>query len=764
MKIFRLCPTPAHASKIRDAYRLTGLTFAKQLQIYRSENLLLPGGWASCMEEEGFEVFETCCDDMYLQESWAIENNGGYLVRGHNPLLKILEMQIKVFNPDILFLYAGASFIISRQMRDAIREVSHKNMSIVVFWGDEIPPGETYSGFFGDIDLAFCSSTIYQNFFEGAGIKAFTIGNAFDPSLKYEIPPLKKHNFIFCGTAGFCIPDHWHRFNLIKKLLNLTCLDVYSNERANFPKIQKGFRDHLRDLILLISTKLPRQLIAVISLHPRLSRLMNLALQAKAMGVPVEILKPLPELKGEHPMLHLFRNEKSLASQFPVRVKSPKVLVGDYLKLLAESRIVLNIHRSEEADIGNIRCFEATGVGSCLLTDHREGLRYFFDVDNDIVTFETPEECVEKVRYLLENPLEAERIAKNGRLATLSRHTVAARCKKIAEILRQEQKKKEIVPKVLFATYDLEYYPLSYDIAFFIQAAEVERKNLGCNTILLNIIAPQNIDNQAGVSKEVYSVVDGRAREFRLNNICVQMAQLMPSVAGITIKYEKARNVQQKIENLDVIEYPIGRPGHNNFYKLLNKYPSDVAGFTGSIEAHRFISKWLQNFADGRKVICVSLRQYQVDKERNSNIAEWARFLEWVDKREYAIVVLPDTDHIADFYKSPLGIYPTFEPACFQVDLRMALYEASYLNMFVSNGPAFAATLFKGINYLMFKIMQPDIPLVSSDTLKWLGYEIGGTPKYATIYQRWVWESDTADVLYREFLKMDKLLRMHGPI
>jgi hypothetical protein len=162
MRIFRLCPTPRHARDIRERYSLEGRPFAEEIEVYRTENLLLPGSWAKCMADEGFEVFETCYNDLQLQESWARENSCGYLAAEPDSLFKILEAQINLFHPEILFLYAGVAFIITRDVRDRIRRIAPKDMSIAVYWGDEIPPGQLYADYFGDIDIAFCSSPIYQ--------------------------------------------------------------------------------------------------------------------------------------------------------------------------------------------------------------------------------------------------------------------------------------------------------------------------------------------------------------------------------------------------------------------------------------------------------------------------------------------------------------------------------------------------------------------------------------------------------------------------
>ena len=50
-----------------------------------------------------------------------------------------------------------------------------------------------------------------------------------------------------------------------------------------------------------------------------------------------------------------------------------------------DNNFVLNIHSDEFWLItgGNIRMFEATGVGSCLLTDHKQNLQDLFIPDEE---------------------------------------------------------------------------------------------------------------------------------------------------------------------------------------------------------------------------------------------------------------------------------------------------------------------------------------------------------------------------------------------
>ncbi len=89
---------------------------------------------------------------------------------------------------------------------------------------------------------------------------------------------------------------------------------------------------------------------------------------------------------------------------------------------------------------------------------------------------------------------------------------------------------------------------------------------------------------------------------------------------------------------------------------------------------------WATGFATvsgPKKILCITLRQYAYDPQRNSNLPAWEAFLGRVDPAEFSIVIVPDTDRFADIKVPFGGKYPIFTPACFDVDLRFALYEAA---------------------------------------------------------------------------------------
>ena len=63
-----------------------------------------------------------------------------------------------------------------------------------------------------------------------------------------------------------------------------------------------------------------------------------------------------------------------------------------------------------------MRLYEATGVGSLLITDQKDNLGELFEVGKEVVAYSSIEEAAELIRYYLDHPDEASEIARAGQL------------------------------------------------------------------------------------------------------------------------------------------------------------------------------------------------------------------------------------------------------------------------------------------------------------------------------------------------------------
>jgi spore maturation protein CgeB len=63
------------------------------------------------------------------------------------------------------------------------------------------------------------------------------------------------------------------------------------------------------------------------------------------------------------------------------------------------------------------------------------GVDLLFKENDDIVYFDTMDECVEKINFFIKNSDERNRIASNGYKKVLANHTITSRVTKLLSIL-----------------------------------------------------------------------------------------------------------------------------------------------------------------------------------------------------------------------------------------------------------------------------------------------------------------------------------------
>jgi len=110
----------------------------------------------------------------------------------------------------------------------------------------------------------------------------------------------------------------------------------------------------------------------------------------------------------------------------------------DMYGLLASSQITLNRHIDiAEGYANNMRLYEATGMGACLLTDAKANLPCLFEPDQEVVTYSSPAEAVSKLKQLIAQPEAAAAIAARGQARTLKHHTYSQRMAELVALLQR---------------------------------------------------------------------------------------------------------------------------------------------------------------------------------------------------------------------------------------------------------------------------------------------------------------------------------------
>jgi spore maturation protein CgeB len=143
----------------------------------------------------------------------------------------------------------------------------------------------------------------------------------------------------------------------------------------------------------------------------------------------------LLEAVAERYDLKLWGNRpQALPASSPLhRCHQGEVWGADMYQVLRRSRITLNSHIDLAGnDAGNMRLFEATGVGAFLLTDFKDNLDTLFAPDREVAVWRSIDECLKGIDHHLGDDRSRAEIAHAGQARTMAQHTYRHRT---AEIL-----------------------------------------------------------------------------------------------------------------------------------------------------------------------------------------------------------------------------------------------------------------------------------------------------------------------------------------
>jgi len=145
--------------------------------------------------------------------------------------------------------------------------------------------------------------------------------------------------------------------------------------------------------------------------------------------------------------------------------------------------------------------------------------------------------------------------------------------------------------------------------------------------------------------------------------------------------------------------------------------------------------------AGGPAPVTITLRELDTWKHRNSNLKEWLKFADDLEKQGERVIFLRDTAKAGE----PLLNRETSPLASTNLHVRMALYEQAKINLFVPNGP-WNLQLFGTRPWLMFNEVSESDPYFCNTPKFWSesqGIEEGTQFPWSAPDQRIIWKADT---------------------
>lgn len=341
----------------------------------------------------GIDAHCIIANDKRLQSKWNFKGN-----ESHVPD-QLLFDQINYFQPDVLFI-ENITFL-DEELIDKIRcEIR----SVKLIAGYHCAPynSELLSRF-RKLDLLITCTPGLLKEFSDAGVKTWLVYHGFDDQVlpKINISPEKKHGLVFSGSLTTGTGFHDARIIFIEEIIKKGIdIELYANLEDKLKVRTKQAAFHL----------------------------------SRMLGE-----KWFKKLAKRIPSFEYAPSSASYYSADLLGKKHDPVYGTDMYQLFASSKVILNFHVGAAGNYaGNMRMFEVTGIGSCLLTDNKVNMTSLFLPDIEVITFDNPEECIEKVIWLLENESERQKIADAGQAKTLLSHTVKDRCLQMIDIMESE--------------------------------------------------------------------------------------------------------------------------------------------------------------------------------------------------------------------------------------------------------------------------------------------------------------------------------------
>lgn len=410
--------------------------YAQQQKVLFQNAYVHGDGFSRTMVTLGHDAHEIVYDLQILQQTWAKEK--GIKYDPHHWQDDIVSAQIKDIKPDVIFFQGIYPLPLS--LRKNLKAYFPSVKLIVIHRGyPGVSPDTLHQ--LAEADVLLMGSPVLVEKCKDAGLRPHLVYHSFDEAILERIgvnDPIghnPKYDLTFIGSSGYGYGlGHQSRYWALVDLIQRTNLELWVHDRAKrkesglkTAKAQTGkslkrFLEYANVEMLgkmltpsLVANKLRRVILELIEQKRE-------ALQKNHRDATKDERKP---------------PTKPLHEMFPHRCHAPVFGIEMY-RTLHQSKVTFNKHSDPAEDtVDNMRMFEATGVGTCLLTDTGKNMSDLFEEDHEVVTYASMEECIEKASYLLEHDDVRRQIAAAGQRRTLKDHTVKNRCQQIDGILQK---------------------------------------------------------------------------------------------------------------------------------------------------------------------------------------------------------------------------------------------------------------------------------------------------------------------------------------
>ncbi len=272
--------------------------------------------------------------------------------------------------------------------------------------------------------------------------------------------------------------------------------------------------------------------------------------------------------------------------------------------------------------------------------------------------------------------------------------------------------KREKESDILYAFYDFNYFPATFDITKFALFSEYQRKKQGISHV--HFVFVPSIGGLMAPDDQVKNYHESKAQQWQCDddyplwvarNVVFPCCWLVPSCNQVTVcgtRDEALALRYSKAEHIFPLDYSVRvAPDNYKVASKMNVKPVDWAYMGDPIldfdelptlaakpQALLYVDEWLTiHNIDRKKIITITLRERTVNPVWNTKLDEWAKVVNYLSDNNYFVVILRDAEMVFQPLSKKFCKATAFGEPVFNMELRMALYELSYINLFPSGGP-----------------------------------------------------------------------------
>jgi hypothetical protein len=299
----------------------------------------------------------------------------------------------------------------------------------------------------------------------------------------------------------------------------------------------------------------------------------------------------------------------------------------------------------------------------------------------------------------------------------------------------------------LLFVYDTLLNPVTFDFLDYLYYAIFLSRQTSKKYVDILIVSRSNME----LSREEHYIaaVGSDNIEWRLTNLIIPLSRLFPSVGRIyMLDQEEGFEIVKRYPNVHPEGYSYITPKTAAVRRddpNLQYYPTLKVCDT----AKKIVEAYFP-LTDKRRIVTITLRTYDYIPSRNSNIACWVDFANELDPLKYRIVFVPDASMHGVASIDEIKNFEIFDSACWNIELRAALYQRAWMNMGVACGPLAISGFMEPVLTIMID-RSLDYPVDYLEGIVSSGITPGETPNFYSSSCRFYLGQDNKETILKLF-------------